>query len=46
MPEIEAKLQIGDDRFYNIIMGFGYPEYPYARGVKREGIAKITELTF
>ena len=46
MPEVEKLLQIPQDRYYSLILGFGYPEYPYARGVQREGIAQIKELTF
>lgn len=46
MPEIYEMLQIPENRFFNCIIGFGYAEIPYARGVQREGIAQIKELTF
>ena len=46
MPEIEKMLQIPDDHHYCCIVGFGYPEFAYARGVQREGIAEIKELKF
>jgi len=46
MPEIEKMLKVPEDRYYCLIMGFGYPEIPYARGVQREGIAETTELKF
>lgn len=46
MPEVEKLLQIPEGRFYNIIMGFGYPDVKFARGVQREGIASVKELTF
>ena len=46
MPELEKLLQIPGNHYYCLIMGFGYPEFPYARGVQREGTAEIKELTF
>ena len=46
MPELEKLLRIPENGYYSLILGFGYPEYPYARGVQREGIAQIRELTF
>lgn len=46
MPEIEALLQVPEDRFYCCIMAFGYPDIKFARGVQREGIAEVKELCF
>lgn len=46
MPEVEKLLQIPEDHYYCLVLGFGYPEIPFARGVQREGVAKIRELTF
>ena len=46
MPEIQKMLQIPDAHYYCCILGFGYPQITYARGVQREGIAKIREITF
>ena len=46
MPEVEALLKIPKDHYYPCIIGFGYPEIQYQRGVQREGIAKIHRLTF
>lgn len=46
MPEIRALLQIPEDHYLACVMGFGYPEIEYHRGVQREGIAKIHRLTF
>lgn len=46
MPELEKMLQVPEENYYSLILGFGYPEIPYARGVQREGIAQIRELTF
>ena len=46
MPEVEKLLQIPEDSWYSLIIGFGYPEIAYARGVQREGIAEVKELTF
>ena len=45
MPEVEKMLKIPENHYYCII-GFGYPETAYARGVQREGISKINELKF
>lgn len=46
MPEVEKLLQVPEGRHYSTIIGFGYPAIPYARGVQREGIAPVKELTF
>lgn len=36
MPDIKAMLNIPDDHYIGMIIGFGYPEIKYARGVQRE----------
>lgn len=46
MPEIKAKLKIPEDHHVGAAIGFGYPEFSYARGVQKEGKAKIHRLTF
>jgi Fe-S-cluster-containing hydrogenase component 2 len=35
MPEIRAMLQIPRDHYIGMLIGFGYPEIRYARGVQR-----------
>ena len=35
MPEIGALLEIPEDHFIGMILGFGYPEIRYARGTQR-----------
>ena len=35
MPEIMALLEIPEDHFVGMILGFGYPELRYARGTQR-----------
>lgn len=35
MPHIKALLQIPENHYIGMIIGFGYPEIPYARGVQR-----------
>lgn len=46
MLEVEKMLNIPKDHYYCCIIGFGYPEIEYARGVQREGICKINEIKF
>lgn len=46
MPQIKALLEIPEDHYVACVMGFGYPEIQYQRGVQREGIAKVHRLTF
>ncbi len=46
MLEVWSMLEIPEDHFAPLIMGFGYPEITYARGVQREGVAKIHRLNF
>ena len=36
MPDIKAILNIPDNHYIGMIIGFGYPEIRYARGVQRE----------
>ncbi len=36
MPEVRALLQIPENHFVGAVIGFGYPEIRYARGVQRE----------
>lgn len=46
MPDIKAKLHIPDDHYVSMVIGFGYPEIRYARGVQREEGQKITRISF
>lgn len=36
MPDIKAMLKIPDNHYIGMMIGFGYPEIKYARGVQRE----------
>ncbi len=47
MPEIKALLQIPEDHYIGVMLGFGWPEIRYARGSQR-GIAseRIHRLSF
>lgn len=36
MPDIKAMLSIPDNHYIGMIIGFGYPEIKYARGVQKE----------
>ncbi len=36
MPEIKVMLNIPQDHYIGMIIGFGYPEIQYARGVQKE----------
>lgn len=36
MPDIKAMLNIPDNHYIGMMIGFGYPEIQYARGVQRE----------
>ena len=40
-PEARAMLGIPKDHYTGLIVGFGYPEIPYARGVQKDGRRKI-----
>lgn len=46
MPDIKAMLQIPEDHYTAMAVGFGYPEIRYARGVQREQKGKIHRLQF
>lgn len=46
MPEIQQLLGISDDRHFACVVGFGYPDVEYARGVQRENNIPIHELKF
>lgn len=35
MPEIKSLLEIPENHYAGVIIGFGYPEIPYARGTQR-----------
>ena len=41
MPDIYALLEIPDDHYVGSIMGFGWPELHYPRGVQRQGYARF-----
>lgn len=38
-------LGIPEDHYMGLIIGFGYPEIPYARGVQKDRSAKIHRFT-
>ena len=40
-PEARKLLGIPEDHYMKLIVGFGYPEIPYARGVQKDRSAKI-----
>lgn len=46
LPEVKALLQIPEDHYFGVALGFGYPEFTYARGAQKEGKARIHRLTF
>ncbi len=46
MPDVQALLQIPEDRYFGTILGFGYPAVEFARGVQREGIMQTHEIRF
>ena len=47
MPDIRSLLRIPEDHYTGVMLGFGWPEIPYARGVQR-GVAetRIHRLRF
>lgn len=47
MPQIRAMLQIPEDHYFGVMLGFGWPEIRYARGTQR-GVeeARIHRLRF
>jgi hypothetical protein len=40
-PEAREMLDIPKDHYTKLIVGFGYPEIPYVRGVQKERKNKI-----
>lgn len=47
MPEIKSKLRIPENHYVGMIIGFGYPEIQYARGVqKKMQSSRIHRLIF
>lgn len=47
MPEIKSMLEIPEDHYIGMIIGFGYPEIEYARGTQRQiPPERIHRLTF
>lgn len=47
MPDIKAKLQIPDNHYIGMVIGFGYPEIHYARGTQRDiAPSRIHRLQF
>ena len=44
-PVAREMLNISPDHYMNLIVGFGYPEIPYARGVQKERGGKIHRWT-
>jgi nitroreductase/NAD-dependent dihydropyrimidine dehydrogenase PreA subunit len=40
-PQARAMLNIPDDHYTKLLVGFGYPEIPYARGVQKDRGAKV-----
>ena len=43
---IKEMLKIPDNHYIGMIIGFGYPEIKYARGVQRKDDKKITRISF
>jgi nitroreductase len=41
VPQARAMLGIPQDHYTKLMVGFGYPEIPYARGVQKDRSAKI-----
>ena len=46
MPKIQKMLDIPEDRHFCCLVGFGYPDIKYSRGVQRENIIPVHELRF
>ena len=46
MPNVMKLLQIPEDHYISLMVGFGYPEIRYARGVQREANGKIKRIVF
>ena len=41
MPNVMKLLQIPEDHYISLMVGFGYPEIRYTRGVQREKMVKL-----
>lgn len=41
VPEARELLGIPPDHYMKLIVGFGYPEIPYARGVQKDRSSKV-----
>lgn len=46
MPDIKAMLQIPKDHYVGMMVGFGYPEITFARGVQKAEEGRVTRLRF
>lgn len=46
MPELRAMLRIPENHYVGMVVGFGYPEFTYARGVQREDAGTVHRLRF
>ena len=47
MPEVKALLEIPENHYAGVIIGFGYPEIAYVRGTQRElSPARIHRISF
>lgn len=44
-PESRAFLQIPEDHYISCLVGFGWPEYNFQRGVQRSDALKINRIT-
>lgn len=44
-PHARRMLEIPEDHYMRLIVGFGYPEIPYARGVQKDRPGKIHRYT-
>jgi nitroreductase len=45
VPGARKMLGIPDDHYMGLIIGFGYPETPYARGVRKDRSSKVHRFT-
>lgn len=46
MPEIKALLEIPETHYIGMLIGFGYPEIPYRRGVQRAQTNQVKTIRF
>lgn len=46
MPELKAMLRIPEDHYVGMMVGFGYPELTFSRGVQKAESGRITRLRF